>query len=722
VAILAVLLVGSAASRAQESAPVLAWWTAGATLKIAPDAASPGDQAPALHLHAARQEYAPFQIVFQTGDQPVTGINPTADYPADQFDLTLYWEQYLGLPITPEPEIFSLARLKSSALPDGLRPLDGSFDLPASSTAVIWADLYVRPGTPPGDHTLTLMLGDEDTRAVTVTVYPVDLPPTPSMSVIIPVGEPNWTIPFYGGDDPPGFLRRMNTLLLENDLIPGTFAAQPIPIEGGWDFSPLDAELDALPPGALFYAPGPYNADTEQYFLLDPDGRPYTATDFDAPYFAGQVEAYFKALAAYLQAHGRLDGAQIYPIDESRWVGDEPLHGGPAGFKHLADWAAAIRSAGLRVHASGVLPVPPGPPADGWIAPQKVADDLHVHTDFFDAAPDVYTSWAQQPGHSTSLYLNEYGDLIDMPAAIHRGLVWHAYARGVRQIAGYSALEWVDEGYDLVDPWTAPDELYPQSGYGGGALVWPGPLPSLRIKILREGVEDARLLDLYAQTAGPEQAQAFAACLTPGALADQDPPPGLWDRAHTALLVALAEGQPVSGNLCITPPAYQRQTVIIDFDKKHRKLNAWEFDGAQGTLVPNEKDDNRALNVRFSGNPAEAGLWLGRQNWSRWQALQIEVYNQSPYFSMLDVGLTDQDGDFVLLRNGAILLGPDSRRTLTLPLAVPIDYEGTFDWSAIKYVNLQVNTTTEQTDGSGVTKTYPLGARTLVFDNFALVR
>ncbi len=80
VAILAVLLVGSAASRAQQSAPALAWWTAGAMLKITPDAAPPDDQVQLLHLHAARQEYAPFQIVFQTGDQPVTGIDPTFDY------------------------------------------------------------------------------------------------------------------------------------------------------------------------------------------------------------------------------------------------------------------------------------------------------------------------------------------------------------------------------------------------------------------------------------------------------------------------------------------------------------------------------------------------------------------------------------------------------------------------------------------------------------------
>jgi hypothetical protein len=706
----------------QEALP-LTWWLAGATVKILPQELVPSDPSAVLELHAARQEYAPFQVIFATASEPVRIENITVEYPAEFLHLAMFREQFVELPIKPEPEIFSLARLNNAeALPDGLWPLEGGFDVLPNRVTAIWIDLYVLPETPAGTYTVTLGVDGMGQREVHVTVYRVDLKPSAAMNVIIPL-EADWTVPFYGGNDPATFHLAVNNLLLEHSVVPGTFYAQPVVTANGWDFSPLDAELDALPPGALFYTPIPYNEWTDRYLLRDGTGQFYTEAQFEDPRFVEQAESFFAALAAYLREHNRFDGALVYPVDETRWVGDEPLHGGPAGFVRLASWTSAVHSAGLRVSASGVSPVPVGPADLGWLATEAVADDTHVHVDIFDSAPAVFARWMAQTGRSSSVYLNEYGDLIDMPAAIHRGLIWHVYGRGSRMISGYAALEWVDRRYDLVQMWTDPTPLSPESGYGGGALVWPGPLPSIRLKLLREGVEDARLLDLYAGMTTPQEAQNVAAALTSGPLADQNPTPDLWDVAHKALLLAVSNNRPVD-ILGIVPQTRQFTAIgpLLDLDSSGADLRDWEFAGSIGEFVESPWGGGNALRVSFTDEIGEAGFYFGESDWSEWDALQIDVRSENPYFGLLDVGLSDADSNYVLLRNGAVVIGPETQQTFTLPLVLPLDYSSAFDWSRVKYLNLEVNTATEQKDGFGNVTIHPIGDRTLVFDNIRLAR
>ncbi len=714
--------IGCEATRAQNVS--LTWWLVGSTVKVLPTTVPPAQPEADLTLHAARQEYAPFQIVLRADQIPLKLRTLSVTYPDAYFELRFYIEQYVPLLHTPDPEIVSLARLAGAeAVPDGLRPLQGSFTVWTDQPTVLWADLYVRPEAPPGDHTLTLSIEGMGERRVIVRVYPVDLPSQSAVSVIIPE-DADWTIPFFGGDDPGGFHRALNDLLLGHGMVPGTFVARPTMTAQGWDFSALDAELDALPAGAFFYTPLPFDDSTGEYLLRDEQGVPYREARFDDAFFVRQAESFFRALAEYLQARGRLEGALVYPDDETRWVGDEPWHGGPAGYLRLAQWTAVARAAGLRVTASGVDPVPPGPAELGWLDPDVVTDDTHVHVDVLDAAPDTFAAWMSRPRKSSSVYLNEYGDLIDLMAAIQRGLIWHVYARGVRMIAGYSALEWVSsEDYDLVDPWQDVRALYPVSGYGGGALVWPGPLPSIRLKLLREGIEDARLLDLYARRTSPAEARDLAAQLTPGALAYQNPPVDLWDQAHEALLVALSGGAPADfSGFRPQPAVFTEESLLTDFDQLGVP-DEWEFTGVVAEAVESPwAEGNQALQVAFDSDENEAGLWLGRSDWAGWTALQFEVRNLSPYFTTLDIGLTDGGGHHLLLPDKGLLLGPEVNATITLPLLVPIDQDEPFDWSQIKYLSLQVATSYRARDGFGQWGTYPLGGRTLILDSFRLVK
>ncbi len=718
---LTVLFLISSPGRAHSEGATLTWWLTGSTLKVSDGASAPDDPKAPLHLYSARQEYSPFQIVLHGGNQQVTVTSVKVAAPTAYFLATVYREQFIPIQyVPPIPDIFTQARLQAPSLPDGLAALGDSLDVPAKGTVVLWVDLYVRSKTPPGDYPLTVSIGPGETRTVNVTVYAIDLGNTPSMSVIVPI-EPNWTTTFYGPKAPRDFHNSVNKLLIDHDLVPGTFVARPRLTAKGWDFSPLDKELAAIPPGATFYAPSPYDGDNASFLIWNKFKAVYKSSAFDDPYFVSEVGDYYKALADYLQKHGRLKDALIYPADETRWVGDEPLHNGPTGFQQLAHWSQIAQQAGFRVSGSSVLPVAPGP---NWPASPDLVTDTHVPVDVYDADPELFVNWAKTSGHSVSFYLNGYGDLIDMPAAIHRGLIWHAYARNVRTIIGYAALQWVDKKWALVNPWTQADSIFPQVGYGGGALVWPGPAPSIRLKLLREGVEDARLLDLYAKMTTPEQAQAFAACLTPLSLEDQNPPPDLWDRAHAALLEALTLNKLVdTDGLCLKPPTPQETTKVLDMDNMGNVARAWYTAGATVKIVPSPwKGSGNALFADFEDKAPEIGFTFGQQNWSGYSGLRFDVQSGSPYFTELNVSLTDGHGKYLMLHDGLVFVGPKETTTLQLPLVKPRNFDGDFDWAHISNIMLTVNTVSKQTDAYGVKQTYPLGPRALIFDNFALVK
>jgi hypothetical protein len=481
----------------------------------------------------------------------------------------------------------------------------------------------------------------------------------------------------------------------------------------------FDAELAALTPGMAYFVPNPYDYVTEEYAFPDEDGEFYTYTDFEDEFFVQQALRYYTELAAYLQSQNRLEGAFAYPYDENVWVADEPDHVGAEGYEHLGQWTAIIRQAGLPVLASRVAPLPIYSP--NWLPAEQITNNVHVHIDLFDSAPGVFAQWSSVPGFSDSVYLNQYGDLIDMPSSIHRGMMWHLYARDVRIIAGYEATEWVDEDWNYVDGWTNVEDLYPHGGYGAGALVWPGPLPSLRLKVLREGVEDARLLDLYATAAGAQAARDFAACLTPGALADQNPPADLWDNAHTALLAALSSGTVVDSTaLCIPPLTFSETQTVIDLETQ--SPDDWSVTNVQSQVVESPFGGN-ALQFAFLAPDSIAEFWFGSVNWSGWDALLIDVRNDSPAFVELDVAVGDAEGNYLLLRYGAINIGPNSVTTLMMPLVIPYasDTEE-FDWSQVAYFDLAVGTDIERTDGFGDEYVFDTGARTLTFDNIRLAR
>jgi hypothetical protein len=82
-------------------------------------------------------------------------------------------------------------------------------------------------------------------------------------------------------------------------------------------------------------------------------------------------------------------------------------------------------------------------------------------------------------------------------------------------------------------------------GNGDGVLAYPGPLPSLRLKILRRGLQDRLLLEELSALGGGETALAIARRVIPAALGEANGTAGWprdevgWERARGEVLDAI---------------------------------------------------------------------------------------------------------------------------------------------------------------------------------------
>ena len=116
----------------------------------------------------------------------------------------------------------------------------------------------------------------------------------------------------------------------------------------------------------------------------------------------------------------------------------------------------------------------------------------------------LYTSWAPRQGWC-NLMINQL-------ALEHRLLFWQIWAEDV---TGY--LYWHATFWDQVaDPWTnqATVQWSDPGIYGDGSLFYPGPHPSIRLELIREGMQDYELLKYAENKLGRAAVMAYVQRLT----------------------------------------------------------------------------------------------------------------------------------------------------------------------------------------------------------------
>lgn len=263
-------------------------------------------------------------------------------------------------------------------------------------------------------------------------------------------------------------------------------------LPGGWRFAAEDVQS---------YRPRSLRAATEAY-------RQKVAERLDDPEQAAVLRALLRQTQEHLRAKGWLELAYVYTVDEPWALTFGTLRRLYAFVKEAAPELRILQT----LHPPGTVTstlLPCLPPA--YAALRGVVDVWCPET---DCVSPPFLRRAQARGEEAWTYVciasqGRYGNMwaIDGPALEHRVLFWQLWNAGLTGFLYWNATSW-----SRADPWTDP-MTFP-GGNGDGSLFYPGPegpLPSLRLAVVRDGVDDfgylSRLRELVTACGGRAPAE-----------------------------------------------------------------------------------------------------------------------------------------------------------------------------------------------------------------------
>jgi hypothetical protein len=478
------------------AAPDVRFGVASSLEKLRPEDPVPG--ARAIRLRAARGECEAAQVAVRA-TRGLAALRAQVEGP-DGLQVDVYRVAYVKL---ARP---SGSEGASGDWPDPLVPArDPDFGEPRRAFPVavppgrlqsIWVEVCVPPEAAPGDRRGTVILRDGPARLaripLSVHVWPFALPRTPTFvaafGLSTRLGTRALGVPGDGA-----LARALAATALRHRLTPFTLSADPpdgrcTARRCAFDWTRFDAELAPVLDGGL--VPGVKGGFAE--------------VRIPASVWAGPEEDLAATLAAWrdhFAQRGWLDRLWLYTLDEP----------GEAQLPELARRARLARRAGIRVFATTV----PNPALEGLVdafAPNLtlLPDALAPRGVRFSYASCLSHGCGELPagGRARARMIDAFtgwpGYEIDRPATAARAVAWLAARRGLSGELYYDMLQaWTR------DPWTDPRAF---AGNGDGTLLYPGrpaelggrhpfPVGSIRLKVIRDGLEDLELLRL-ARAAG----------------------------------------------------------------------------------------------------------------------------------------------------------------------------------------------------------------------------
>jgi hypothetical protein len=506
-ALLALALAAVAAPSGAAPAEGVTWGVATSMDKLRPG--DPVPRARAIDLVAARGECEAAQIVVRPG-APLAALAAEAA-PLDgarPLPVALYRVETLRL---ARPSGLDGA---AGEWPDPLVPArDAYFGEPrrafpvrveAGELRAVWVEVCVPGDAPPGRYRGVVRLAD-GARAVgrvplQLRVWPFALPATGGVPVTFGIATRLGTRAL-GAPDDPAVARALAAAALRHRVSPHGLSFDP---PGGrctaaaceLDWSAYDAEVGPVLDGALVPGVRGLFADVRVPASV------WSGRDADAV-------AYLRAWREHFEARGWADRLWLYTLDEPR----------PEQLGELARRARLAGEAGVRVFAT----TRPAPQLAGLIdvfSPNVVHLEGGEGARAFAGSKPGPGGAARAPFWYASCLSHGCGELpergpereqwkaafrgwpgyeIDRPAAAARAMAWLGWRE---RVAG-------ELYYDMIhawraDPWSDPRAF---AGNGDGTLLYPGlperlggsrpfPVESIRLKVIRDGLEDLEMLRL----------------------------------------------------------------------------------------------------------------------------------------------------------------------------------------------------------------------------------
>ncbi len=445
-----------------------------------------------VRMSAARNETEAIQLVVTPrGDEGVGEVSVDVGEITGPGGATIaaenvFWSEVYFVPAREGPP---------EGLPDAL-PGPKPFTADGPGNWPIWLEVYVPPGTPPGNYS----------APVTVHTDAGDLPAELQLHVWdfdVPVKQSLRTsTTIYG---PSGWNDEINEWFGEMDY--GQFID---------DWRPLVAEMLAryrLCPSLLYYPAYRWDDETETVEIYRKDkfeeyARRYLAMGhhFDqmpVPYFFSRdsfldaekgteeylrrIEEAYRVAAEYLDEKGWLEDSYVYPADEM--VVHRHSRGEDMALLNTVLARIAGAHEGIRLFGAEV-PSPALHPLDIYC----------INVNCFDT--DVL---AEQHALGREVWwYNGYqdprpGTRIRARGVDHRALFWMNYRFGIDGYLIWTVNRWV------TNPWEQPNRG-DRPRAGSHFLLYPNPdgtvSPSIRISMMRDGLEDYEYHVLLEKLAG----------------------------------------------------------------------------------------------------------------------------------------------------------------------------------------------------------------------------
>jgi len=517
----------------------LTWWTTHPLAKVKPGDPVPTTPAKSVEIYAGRNEFEPFQIVLRAGARDLSGVDievsdlRTSDgAEISRKHVTIYLERFLdlerpssiegGTGLWPDPLVPRIDRYageKRNAFP---------FTVRQGRNQPLWVEVFVPPAATPGVYSgqASISLGGQVRVHVPIqlTVWTFTLPSTATLKSsfgLSGVSALKKHRGSYTSDEDLFSITRIYAkaaLLHRISIHGGSMAPPPSEYAGGKmrvDWRPYDAEvgpfLDStiLSPGEPLSSAAATSAEIRMPADLEADE---------------QKISYWNEWTRHFREKGWLDRLFLYLWDEPA-AADFP--------QVLARGRVALR-ADPAVRSLVTTPLT-----------SKLKDVVHIWTPLVNClkpkpGPETYCDdfppleayaaeirqgkslWFYQScgSHGCSIVGGPYftgwpSYMIDVPGAANRVMQWLAWKYQMEGELYYS----MNEAYARqTDPWTS---VYLSGGNGDGTLFYPGrpdriggrthiPIESIRLKLIREGMEDYEYLALFAKLAGQEAAGRYA--------------------------------------------------------------------------------------------------------------------------------------------------------------------------------------------------------------------
>jgi hypothetical protein len=490
--------VGLSPVRGQE--PVV--WVASPWQHVLRDS-KPGGAA-SVEITAARHEYEPLRVIIRAGARALTKVRveasaltgPNGRIEAD--NVILFREHYIHV-FQPSPS----SNAASGWYPDALIPLAGgnaAARFPASAERVesgvnqgFWVDVYVPRDTAPGDYAgkITALADNVPLGEVSVKVrvQPFTLPDSMAM-------RSNF------GSLGSGLARRLGMdagspefAAVEDQYIDTLLNHRAIPSSLGdiWPQWSPDKGIDDSRSGERLR------------MMVEKRHVNSLCVPFAHQSEPEKCRAYLHDMGTYLRGKGWLELAYIY-------MEDEP---------NDAEQYETVRRQGALIRESGIKRLC----TEQTVASKSEWGSLYGAVDIWcplwclydestarerqQLGEEIWTYTALCQGNGKAPFWQ-----IDLAPVHFRAPFWVNWHYGAKGFLYWSSIYWGKE----QDPWTAPH--FRERYWGEGMLLYPGkdagvsgPVPSIRLKLIREAMEDFEYMTLAARQGRQSQVDEIVGSL-----------------------------------------------------------------------------------------------------------------------------------------------------------------------------------------------------------------